>query len=756
MPDSAPPDLPVGDLQLYDDYRPALSPGPWRIELAHTVAGVPTGPLGATQQFVVSAPQFAIDQSAVVTRYPPDGGTGDYGTALPHVLLADALLPWERTVSGSAAQPWLALLVLRDDEVLGGTDSPTRSIPATVGTLLAPDPAVRKPAVTPGVEVADTDPCAYIQLPTSVFTAVTPRLDELGHLAHCRRSNIADKADQGLDPDGLFSVVVANRFPSVPDGATGPVRFVAHLVSLEGFADVLVDEPSFGSATSVAVVSLASWAFTTAPRQQEDFRGLVGQLVGQEYDGTTWHPENLWLRLPAPDPPLDTGTVAGAEAAQRLADGFVPLPYRLRTGEQTFAWYRGPLTPVVPAPLDPPGPFLTSDSALIYQSRFGVLDASLATAWQAGRALALADRGFGQALYAFRRRGHTLTDTLLERLRSDAFSATQIADLSSDTSVQNEFLAILDAELLTALGTPTPDPTPSAPPTPPPDPDPVTAVRSFLADPVTQQTIIDLVRTELAPVATWLARLLLLYPVPFNLLVPDDRMLAPETLRFCYLDQNWLRALFDGATSIGIESSRDTFYHQTMHGLVYAAAQEAALLMRDQRTGVAQPADAVTDSAVSGFLLRSALVAAWPNLAVRGTTADGTPLRIVRMDHLAPNLLLCLFQGVPDVVELSEPREGLRFGVDDDGLVALRQPTAGGATQLGTQLGTTFPALSTCLRPGGNGVLDIAPSAATGLVRRIQGALAAAGAPLPILGPADLALQLGKAPEAVQFTTQAS
>jgi hypothetical protein len=288
-----------------------------------------------------------------------------------------------------------------------------------------------------------------------------------------------------------------------------------------------------------------------------------------------------------------------------------------------------------------------------------------------------------------------------------------------------------------------------------PDPDPASAVRSFLADPVTQQTITDLVRTELAPVATWLAQLLLLYPVPFTLLVPDERMLAPETLRFCYLDRNWLRALFDGATSIGLESSRDTFYHRTMHGVVHAAAQEAAWVLREERTGVPHPPGAAEDGTVSGFLLRSAVVSGWPNLAVRGTTRDGTPLGVARMDHLAPNLLLCLFWGVPDVVELSEPQEGLRFGLDDDGLVDLRQPVAGRPTPLGAQLGRTFQARPTCLRSGGD-VLDITPSAPTGIVRSLQAELAAAGAPVPVLGPADLGLQLGKSPEAVQFTAQAS
>ena len=333
---------------------------------------------------------------------------------------------------------------------------------------------------------------------------LTPRLEELRFLAHCRQSNISDKAEQGLEQNGLFSVVVGNRFPAVPaDGATGAQKNIAHLVSLEGLEAYLVDQPAFGNHTSVALVSLASWTFNTMPDQLQDFRGLMEQLVGQEYDGSSYTPANLWLRLPAPA--IDTGTAAGAEASRRIAEGFVPMQYQFRTGEQTFAWYRGPCTPVLTTPLAASIAFPTSDAALIYQSAFGIFDASLATAWQTGRALALSDRAFGQALFDFRQRGHQLTDSLLQRLQSDAFSASQISELSGNSMVQDEFLQFLSTDLLADIGSRRP---PSraparllAAPPPAPDPDPTTAVKNFLADPLTQALIADETATDLEPVA---------------------------------------------------------------------------------------------------------------------------------------------------------------------------------------------------------------------------------------------------------------
>ena len=81
--------IPVGDLQLYDNYVPALAAGNWHIEISHALTGVDTGALGATQAFVVSAPQFSFDTNAILNRYPPDGSTGLYAQVLPHVVFVD-------------------------------------------------------------------------------------------------------------------------------------------------------------------------------------------------------------------------------------------------------------------------------------------------------------------------------------------------------------------------------------------------------------------------------------------------------------------------------------------------------------------------------------------------------------------------------------------------------------------------------------------------------------------------------------------
>src|SRR2546430_7284291 len=458
--------LAVGQIKLYDDVLPNLASGAWQVQVSHDVVdganAVNPQPFTATQEVIVTAPQFTISSDAVVATFPPDTSAGPYAEVLPHVVLADPLLPWEREI-GAAGTPWLALLVLTDDEVIGGQGSPTRTQNTTVAGVLAPDPAVRKPTVTADPGVDGTDPCAYVQLPVDVFTTVTPRLSELRYLAHCRHVNTGDKVIAGLDEDGMFAVVVANRFPAAaPPAATAATKNIVHLVSLDGLADVLVDAPDWAGRTSVAVVSLASWTFSAAPEQPADFRGLAAGLVR---DGTP--AGHLLLRLPVPDPCATQPSQV--EVRNRLAAGFVPLTYHSRSGETTFAWIRGPLTAVLAAPAAMSRPLRTADAALAYDATHGVFDVSLAAAFSLGRALALGDRVFAQRLLELRQRLHAFTDALLYRLLSDHFSQSQIDQIGQDTTIQAELMKVLDAQLLADIGagpSPNPPPVPVAPSVP--------------------------------------------------------------------------------------------------------------------------------------------------------------------------------------------------------------------------------------------------------------------------------------------------
>ena len=776
MPNVLTKNLPVGDIQFYDNYTSSLTAGNWTIQVDQTVTDrsvkLNTSPLSATQEFVVSAPQFSMDSGEIINQYPPKGSVGLYGEVLPHVVLKDPMLPWERKINDPLnTEPWMALLVFADDELIPGKDRTTHSTVTTVSDFLAPQANAIKPKVTKEDDIAGTDPCSYIQIPVATFQKITPRLQELRYLSHCRQINTSDKAVLGINQHGLFSVVASNRFPATPvkDGDP-PRKNIVHLVSVEGLEDYLVDSPNFGTNTSVSLLSLASWTFQSLSDNKEDFRGLLDNIVSSEFDGTTYHPEKTWLRIPPPT--FSSPTATEAETVKRISDGFVPLSYKARTGEESYGWYRGPLAPLFTTELDQTsGPFFTADAALIYDKAYGVFDFSLASAWQIGRSIALADKKFGQQIIDFRRRGHRITDNLLHRLQSDHFTATRIDALEQDSAVQDDFISVLNAQLLTDLGATTAaknnQPKPPAATTT--DTDPKTAVQNFLALDTTQQTIAALVEEDLEPISTWLARLALLYPVPFNYFVSDERMLPIESLRFFYLDRNWINALIDGALSIGMESSRDTFFHEITHGLLKSSALKAAQVERAQLLGIDPAPAQVTEQLTCGFLLRSALVSGWPNLAVRPKMNNSDELlKILRMDHLSPTVLFCLIEGVPDYIEFSEPQEGFRFGVDDDGAVPLRNlvpPTKAGDLSLGDQysgdpvfkIRDLTQQQQLCMRSATSRVLNIAPASADGLIQKLTTANAAvADGSIATIGPGDFALQMVKAPEAIKFATQVS
>ena len=174
----------------------------------------------------------------------------------------------------------------------------------------------------------------------------------------------------------------------------------------------------------------------------------------------------------------------------------------------------------------------------------------------------------------------------------------------------------------------------------------------------------------------FLARLRLLHGVPFSYLVPDARLLPMESIRFFYIDRAWTDALVQGALSVGTLSTADRAQLEAMYSHMRREVDETERTL--QRRPDREKTPAGEASTLCGFLLRSAAVSGWPNLHVRGymrdvlpddalsTEADAHPdrVRVLRIERLAPAVLMVLFDGVPVVVHLEEPRQGLQFGVN--------------------------------------------------------------------------------------------
>ena len=187
---------------------------------------------------------------------------------------------------------------------------------------------------------------------------------------------------------------------------------------------------------------------------------------------------------------------------------------------------------------------------------------------------------------------------------------------------------------------------------------------------------------------SFLAHLRLLIGVPFDYLVPDARLLPPESIRFFYLDRSWTDRLVDGAdhgrqdrharagAPSGARRPRSAAARRQRADRARAAAPAAGLSRRqgEQPTPTAQPADIVT-----GFMLRSAAVSGWPHMDVRAFSDDVEPgldpSQIdPRRDAAAAAAGAPVAQradrAVPRRAELvwcEEPHHGVQFGVQVDG-----------------------------------------------------------------------------------------
>lgn len=177
----------------------------------------------------------------------------------------------------------------------------------------------------------------------------------------------------------------------------------------------------------------------------------------------------------------------------------------------------------------------------------------------------------------------------------------------------------------------------------------------------------------------WLGNLKLLHNVPFRYLVPDERLLPPESIKFFHLDLNWVNALVDGANSIGRYATgldTQTLYNKVEGSLGQGLTAGSTLAARNNRPNIFKapaPNDPAPFEVVTGFLLRSKVVKGWKNLQVSAfdknnypdpPNREGTALPILRFEHLSEEVLIGIFEGEMYRLDIHEPSEGLHFGFD--------------------------------------------------------------------------------------------
>ena len=174
-------------------------------------------------------------------------------------------------------------------------------------------------------------------------------------------------------------------------------------------------------------------------------------------------------------------------------------------------------------------------------------------------------------------------------------------------------------------------------------------------------------------VARFLARLRLLIGVPFAYLAADADLLPPESIRFFYLDRAWTDALVQGALSVGTVNTADRAQLESLYSFVRNEVDEEERLVRLPGGEAVQQGPA---GPITGLVLRSRAVSGWPGLHVRAyreelnvaddasiPESDPRRIKLLRMERLAPAVMLVLFDGIPAVVHIEEPRQGIQFGV---------------------------------------------------------------------------------------------
>jgi hypothetical protein len=224
----------------------------------------------------------------------------------------------------------------------------------------------------------------------------------------------------------------------------------------------------------------------------------------------------------------------------------------------------------------------------------------------------------------------------------------------------------------------------------------------------------------------FLAGLRLLHGVPFSYLVPDAELLPRESIRFFYLDRRWTDALVQGALSVGTITTADRAQLEAVYPHIRADVDEAERVIR---TPHGEERLSGAGGTITGFLLRSRAVSGWPGLHVRAyrrdvieddalsTEAESHPdrLKLLRLERLAPAVLLVLFDGVPEVVHIEEPRRGIQFGARLDpedppaqrrAKVRIRNANTGELVPPKDDF-TAGNSIDVPFRPGAPGVIDL-------------------------------------------------
>jgi len=599
----------IDEIRFLQNHLPGLTVGEYEITVEQEVKNskiTSQNPFTATKKFSVRGDRFALKPTDTQAVFPPAGSLGDHDNVLPHILLSRSTLPWERRADPNRPEtPWLALLLFYEGE------APS---PEIVSLKDLSGGGAKFPPLIKERGQNDGDKVTVINVRRKTLEGVLPGKDELAFLAHVREATdyvITDQSLAALKAEAVPNDVLQKLANIKGQEFIGADEFLAALKNAIGDQQTVTYQEAIARHTAnrieLAVIignrlprpKGVSAAHLVSVEGRYNANGFDYQSAGENdlirlVSLQSWsfacidHQQSftgLLTRLNRAPSTLrlpDGGAVA---ANDYLALGSLPLWHGLRQGGKTVSWYHGPLAPAEnrlteDSPSAPDLPARAADELIRYNPATGMFDVSYAAAWELGRLLALQNKSFSVSLYNWKR-AHAQQ---LRQVEEELLHASPLDDGSGQE----------------------PRPIPIPP-----------------------------------EIAVWFKRLSLLEGAPFNYLVPDERLLPLESIRFFQLDWLWIECLLDGAFSVGRVTSADH---------------------RRDAAHVKNPA-ANPHSKVSGMLMRSEVVAGWPGLLVDGFNGE-KKLKLLRMDRLSANVLLCLFDGQATAVDLHLRPETAHFGLD--------------------------------------------------------------------------------------------
>lgn len=625
---------PTANVEFLQYHKPALADGKYEITVTQEIKihGQPVEPFSTTRTFFVSGERFELKPTDIHAVFPPSGSLGEHANVLPHIILNRSTLPWERSADTSNDNfPWLALLLFEDGEKLSGTiDKPVflqelkkysdingeavwnHLLDKSIVWLKARANKLTEAIILPQDKRASNtlgnDFAKWESTIEAIFNQFRiPKIIPLSDLTNPSTDILKWPGIQleiGQDKNDKVTIIDLEKslleeiLPTKED-----LAYLAHVRQGKDTNGKLVGDelaviignrlPKKGGISTVHLVSVEghynSDCFDYQGARDNDLIRLVSL--------------KSWSFACVDQKQSFKGLLTHLNrnpSTLRLPPNNSPEAEKyLASGYIPLPHYlrQGDKTiswyhsPLIPGenPTDITLPVRAADELVRYNPANGMFDISYAAAWELGRLLALQSKDFSINLYNWKR-------THVQQLKQ--------------------------------------------------------AEQKLIHLPTFNQPAEDIVEI-LGAIASWFKDLSLLEGIPFNYLVPDERMLPIESIRFFWVDSQWIECLLDGAFSIGRVTDSD-HERDSQH----------------EQSPAANPHEKV-----SGFLLRSAVVAGWPGLLVDGYSkvidtndrvSSADRLKLLRMERLSANILICLFNGEIKTVDIHQKPETLHFGLDSD------------------------------------------------------------------------------------------